>query len=65
MYELPGTLLSTGGIGIAAMSWGAFLALVNEQRATVLADPTKRFSFCLAARADAPPFFLGAAIEAE
>ena len=32
MYELPGTLLSTVGIGIAEMSWGAFLALTGLDR---------------------------------
>jgi hypothetical protein len=29
MYELPGTLLSTVGVGIAGMSWGAFVALTG------------------------------------
>jgi len=30
MYQLPGSLVNEGGIGIAEMSWGAFLALAGS-----------------------------------
>lgn len=42
MYELPGTLVSAGGIGIAEMSWGALLALTGSVVLAVAALPRPR-----------------------
>jgi hypothetical protein len=44
IYELPGTLLSTGGIGIAEMSWGALLALTGSFVLAFAALPRPRDS---------------------
>ena len=30
MYQLPGSLTDTGGVGIAEMSWGSYLALAGS-----------------------------------